>query len=282
LDYPIQPRPQDQEVVAAPPPGEATVCHYCGAPLSQFFYFCLACGTPFKAINSVVAPLRPRVLTDGELVERKAPHVHALFWSYFGVLIGVTFFSIFFFRENREDLHLLIGDAALLVLTCVWGWIYRVALKAQFGVFGFNRSAAYIGLAILVPLLAINFGYHTWLESLLNRDGDEGMLDDLRKTGIGEAILIVSFCVMPAVVEEIAFRGLIQHWLQVAIRPRNAIIYASFLFTVMHLSILSFPYLFAVGVLLGWTKWKTRSLYPSMLIHFLHNFVVIEYFETWR
>ena len=34
-----------------------------------------------------------------------------------------------------------------------------------------------------------------------------------------------------------------------------------------------------VGLLLGWVKWKTGSLYPSMLIHFLHNYIVLEYFE---
>lgn len=282
MEYPIQPRPNDHEVVdATPPSGEAAYCHYCRAPLSQFFYFCLACGTPYKAIDSVVAPLRPRQLTDGELVERKAPHVQTLFWSFFGVLVGVSIFAELVFREERADLHLLLNDVGLLVLTCVWGWIHRVALKAQFGIFGFNRAAAYIGLAILVPLLAVNYGYHHWLQSLLP-DGGGDFLDELRKTGIGEAVLIVSFCVMPAIVEEVAFRGLIQHWLQTAIRPRNAIIYASFLFTIMHFSVLSFPYLFAVGALLGWVKWKTGSLYPSMLIHFLHNFVVIEYFEKWR
>jgi membrane protease YdiL (CAAX protease family) len=54
--------------------------------------------------------------------------------------------------------------------------------------------------------------------------------------------------------------------------------FASFLFAAMHFSIVSFPYLFLVGALLGWTKWKTGSLYPSMLIHFLHNFIVIETF----
>jgi membrane protease YdiL (CAAX protease family) len=281
LEYPIQPRPNDREVVAAPPPGEAAHCEYCGAPLSQFFYFCLACGTPYKAVNSVITPHRPRILTDGELVERKAPQVHALFWSYFGTLFAIFIVTKLAFREDRPDLEMLIADGMLLVLTCVWGWIHRAALKVQFTRFGFNHPAAYAGLAMLVPLLAINYGYHTWLESLMNRDGED-ILDDLRTSGVGEAILIVSFCVMPAIVEEIAFRGLVQHWLQAAIRPRNAIIYASFLFTVMHLSILSFPYLFAVGALLGWTKWKTGSLYPSMLIHFLHNFVVIEYFENWR
>jgi len=281
LDYPIQPRLNDQEVVAAPPQGQTAYCHYCRAPLSQFFYFCLACGTPFQSIDAVVAPLRPRELTDGERVERKAPQVHTLFWSYFGLLIGVFVVTGLVFREERVDLQLLVADVALLALTCIWGWIHRVSLKAQFGVFGFNRGAAYIGLAILVPLLAVDFGYHTWLESLM-KDPPDDMLSDLREAGVGELVLVISFCVMPAIIEEIAFRGLIQHWLQTAIRPHKAIIYASFLFTVMHFSILSFPYLFAVGALLGWVKWKTRSLYPSMLIHFLHNYVVIEFFEKWR
>jgi membrane protease YdiL (CAAX protease family) len=263
-------------VVTSGQEGQATACHYCGAPLSPFFYFCLACGTPYKPINSVVAPLRPRQLTDGELVDRKVPHLRALFWSYFGTLIGALLVTELTFREDRPDLQILVGDVMLLVLTCVWGWIYRKSLVAQFSVFGFGNSAAWAGLAVLVPLLAINYGYHTFLQNLSSKDqGDP--FEDLRN--INPAVLIVSFCVLPAVVEEIAFRGLVQHWLHAAIRPRNAIIFASFLFTVLHFSILSFPYLFAVGLLLGWVKWKTGSLYPSILIHFLHNFVVIEYFE---
>jgi len=279
LEYPLQPQPGDQHVVASPSEGEATTCHYCGAPLSQFFYFCLACGTPYKAINSVVAPLRPRVLTDGELVERKVPHLWALFWSYFGTLVAVALVTALAFREERQDLQILVGDVMLLLLTCVWGWIYRKSLVAQFSVLGFNKGAAWAGLGILIPLLAINYGYHRFLQNLMSKDmGDT--FEDLRN--INEIILVISFCVLPAIVEEIAFRGLVQHWLHAAIRPRNAIIFASFLFTVLHFSVLSFPYLFAVGALLGWVKWKTGSLYPSILIHFLHNFVVIEYFEKWR
>jgi membrane protease YdiL (CAAX protease family) len=50
----------------------------------------------------------------------------------------------------------------------------------------------------------------------------------------------------------------------------------------MHFSIISFPYLFCVGMLLGWTKLKTGSLYPSMLIHFLHNLAVIELMSSLR
>ena len=91
--------------------------------------------------------------------------------------------------------------------------------------------------------------------------------------------MIVLFCLFPAVVEEIAFRGLVQHWLQTAISPLKAMLPASALFTALHFSVLGAPYLFMVGMLLGWAKWKTGSLYPSMVIHFLHNLVVIEYFN---
>ena len=46
----------------------------------------------------------------------------------------------------------------------------------------------------------------------------------------------------------------------------------------MHLSILSFPYLFTVGATLALVRRRTGSLYPGMLIHFLHNLVVITVF----
>jgi membrane protease YdiL (CAAX protease family) len=57
----------------------------------------------------------------------------------------------------------------------------------------------------------------------------------------------------------------------------RALLIASALFMALHFSVLSAPYLLLVGMLLGWAKLKTGSLYPSMLIHFLHNFIVISF-----
>ena len=91
--------------------------------------------------------------------------------------------------------------------------------------------------------------------------------------------LVTLFCIFPAITEEIAFRGLVQHWLVSAIAPMRALVIASALFMALHFSVLSAPYLFLVGMLLGWAKLKTGSLYPSMLIHFLHNFIVISFFH---
>ena len=143
---------------------------------------------------------------------------------------------------------------------------------------GFDHWEAWAALLALVPLLLLNYGYHTWLTDLMGTSG-ESFFTKLREEGVSEAALLFSICVFPAVTEEIAFRGLVQHWLHVAVPPWTAIALAAALFSAMHFSVLSAPYLFLVGLLLGWARWRTGSLYPSMVIHFLHNFVVLEYFE---
>lgn len=269
------PSPNDERYVAEPADDEGT-CSYCGAKLSQFFYFCLACGTPYRAVDSVLSPLRPRILTGEELVEIKAPHVAGVFWTYFATMIGTAVLAHLAFNEDRPDLQLFVAELITAVVTLVLGIRHRRALGAQLRMFGFNCRTAYGGLVLLAPLLLLNLGYHSLFRTLGAEYADS--MQELRSAGASTAALVVVFCVFPAIVEELAFRGLVQHWLHAALRPLYAITVASALFAAMHLTILSWPYLFLVGVLLGWTRYRTGSLYPSMLIHFLHNLCVIELF----
>ncbi len=254
----------------------AARCSYCGAPLNPAFYFCLACATPYKQVETVLPRPMPKMLTDGKLIEKKAPHVWPLFWTYLGVVIGAGVICFFAFGADRPDLQIFVQTAILLVTTCIFASLHWRALAVQAKRIGFGHPAAWIALLSLAPLLLINFVYHGWLWRQLG--SEETIFDRLRGMGLTEGTLVVFICVFPAVLEEIAFRGLIQHWLQVAIRPWMALVLASALFTALHFSVISAPYLFAVGMLLGWAKWKTGSLYPSILIHFLHNFVVLEFF----
>ena len=268
-------------VTAYEPP---TFCDYCGAKLNPMFYFCLACATPYKAVEAVIPPHRPRRLAAEELIAIKAPRVWPLFWTYLGVILAVFILGEMLFVEDRPDLKLFFADAALFITTCVFAAIYWRSLAMQLRQFGFHKPAALVALAALIPTLAINALYNGALFEWLNRgyfEIDEMYLDRLREAGMGDAAMVFSFCLIPAVTEEIAFRGLMQHWLQVAIKPLHALLLASALFAALHFSIYSFPYLFGVGMLLGWAKWKTGSLYPSMLIHFLHNLVVVMLFPLW-
>ena len=252
-------------------------CPYCSTRLNPFFYFCLGCGTPYKRLQTVLPASYPRPLTDSELIAIKAPAVPTLFWSFFSVVFVCALFSHIFLRGQRPELELFIGDFAIFSVTCIFASIYWHSLTVQFREPGFNQPAAYIGVVLMIGALAINWSYHSmWTHALGLHEIP--IWKRLRAGGLSEELLILSFCILPAVTEEISFRGLLQHWLQTAFSTMNALVFASFLFAVLHFSLTSFPIIFGIGMILGWVKLKTNSLYPSMVLHAFHNFVVIQYF----
>ena len=153
----------------------------------------------------------------------------------------------------------------MFITTCIFAAWHWPALAVQFKRLGFLHWAPWASLAMLTPLLAINYGYHGWASDLLRRhEGQAPETLPVQQLGHAGAILLI--CVFPAVLEEIAFRGLLQHWLQAALRPLLAIALASALFTVLHFSIVSSPYLFLVGMLmvstLRFPSFKKRSTNP--------------------
>ncbi|MFW5857559.1 MAG: CPBP family intramembrane glutamic endopeptidase [Planctomycetota bacterium] len=255
-------------------PGEADCCAYCGQPLNPHFYFCLACSRPYKPADSVVSPATPMALTDGMLIQRKAPQVSGFFWTYFAVVVGLGVFSHFAFDNAYDSIGILIREAGLLAVTCVFVALHWKCLPAQLNHTGLLRPQTWVGILLLFPLFGLNMLYHDWLFSLAELTDP---IDELREAGTSETTLLVTICILPAILEEVSFRGLLQHWLMEAVRPRTALVLTAALFTVLHLSVASAPILFALGLLLGWTKWKSGSLYPVMLIHFAHNLMVLEF-----
>jgi len=247
-------------------------CTYCGLPLNSRFYFCTGCATPYKHPETVLPGVMTPYVGDSTLIARRAPSVMPVFWTYLGVVLGSAIVSELAFDENDFGARMITGTIAVALATCIVAAVYWRSLAIQLRRFGFGSFAAWIGLTALAPLLGLNYVYHIiflrWAGATIYPVGDIHW-------SCWELIALA--CVLPAITEELAFRGLLQHWLQAALTPVRAMVIASALFAALHFSILSLPYLFLVGMLLGWTKWKTKSLYPSMLIHFLHNLIAIQF-----
>jgi membrane protease YdiL (CAAX protease family) len=72
---------------------------------------------------------------------------------------------------------------------------------------------------------------------------------------------------MPGIVEELAFRGVIQVSLERVVRRRDAWLIQAALFSVLHLAPVVFPSHFVMGLCFGWMRMRSRSLYPGMLLH---------------
>ncbi len=88
------------------------------------------------------------------------------------------------------------------------------------------------------------------------------------------AILFV-FAIMPALFEELAFRGFILSGLESLKKNWQAIVITSLLFGLTHSILQQSIMTFFVGVVLGVIAVQTRSLIPCILFHGVHNSLAI-------
>ncbi|MBX7167043.1 MAG: ABC transporter permease subunit [Pirellulales bacterium] len=88
-----------------------------------------------------------------------------------------------------------------------------------------------------------------------------------------QAILVVA-CV-PAICEELAFRGFILTGLRHLGHKWQAIAIASFFFAITHAILQQSLVAFALGLLLGYLAVQTGSILPSIVFHMSHNALVL-------
>ena len=89
------------------------------------------------------------------------------------------------------------------------------------------------------------------------------------------ALLIILSCVVAPVAEELGFRGYMLGKLERALGPTDAMVIQAALFSVLHLSPMSFVSHFVIGLALGHLAFATKSLYPSMAVHAAWNALAI-------
>ena len=233
---------------------------------------------PHSHVESVLPQVRPAVWDTETTVRRQAPEVMGIFLWYMGAMLGCELVGLFLFPAKEGRVSRLILDLlAVAGVSIGFGIAHREILKPQLAAIGLFSRYFCLGLAVLAGLLVINFGWSHFLWGLASEDMKKDTLADVMKlvpTLVGRVIMI---CAMPAIFEEIGFRGLAQTWLMRVISPWKAVAVSAVFFSAAHLSILGAPYLFLVGGLFGWVRWRTGSLYPGMVLHFLHNLAVLWY-----
>lgn len=81
---------------------------------------------------------------------------------------------------------------------------------------------------------------------------------------------LMLIALLPAVVEEFIFRGLIFNGYKRR-NPFMAILLSAMLFGLIHMNLNQFSYAFVIGVIFGFMAYATGSLLPSILSHFIIN-----------
>ena len=96
------------------------------------------------------------------------------------------------------------------------------------------------------------------------------MLKDLIQPDIYSFLAAVIFA---PVLEELLFRGIILEGFLHNYSPKKAILWSALIFGIAHANPLQFLNAFFAGLFIGWIYFKTRSLIPGIMIHFINNLI---------
>lgn len=100
------------------------------------------------------------------------------------------------------------------------------------------------------------------------------LLFDTSPAGLIVAIVVVGL--LPALGEELLFRGVLQRFLLAHLRrPATAIILSAVIFSAVHLQFYGFVPRVILGVILGYLVYRTGSLWTSIFAHFINNVAAV-------
>ncbi len=102
--------------------------------------------------------------------------------------------------------------------------------------------------------------YSDWLGELLGKQG---------QLGLGTALLLVAL--LPAVAEEVTFRGVVLAGLRRSGSRWLAVVGSALVFGLFHINPYHVVAASVMGLLLGWVALESGSILPGMLIHLVNN-----------
>ena len=151
-------------------------------------------------------------------------------------------------------------------IAMIWHLIHFKYIKFNLKSFS-EVSGKTIGLSI--PLIVAGMLFINLCSEFL------GLPDLMQDTFLGmsrNVFGIISITIMAPLVEELLFRGAIQgYMLRKGMKPLNAILIASAIFGIVHMNPIQIPFAFAIGLIFGWLYYRTGSVVPGIIGHFINN-----------
>ncbi len=169
-------------------------------------------------------------------------------------LVIVLFFAVNKFKSGLAGLGLIFKNTARNMRLAIGGYLTLIPV-----------------LAIIMILVFIGIRVFSYeppetkaLEMLYEAKGTKLLF-----------ILTALVTIIGPIAEELFFRGFAYPVFRKKIGVRNAILVVSFIFAMLHMNIVSFFPILALGILLAYLYEKTGSIIPSIAVHIIHNSAVI-------
>jgi sodium transport system permease protein len=239
--------------------------------------------TSEKSIGSLLR--RPREESPRPTPQAAALMLALLVPVYFLVSNGLMRF-IKASQDTSVETTLLLNAIALIstfgLLPTLAAWLGRNRFKTTFRLQP-SGMLAFVG-AILLGLGAWAFAHEAFviadalgIGGLSDKQiaGAEATVAKMRETS--PLLLIAVFALTPAVIEELCFRGYLFSAIRGAVSPLRTVLITALLFGLFHvltgsaLLVERFVPSTLMGLIIGWVAYRTGSVFPGIVIHFVHN-----------
>jgi len=197
-----------------------------------------------------------------------------------GLAFFLTVFSGTLLQLAHARAGFVLSQVLFIVLPVLLAirWFYLDRRR----VLPFGRPRPRVLLGALLGAAGLNHlltTYGSWQESVAPTPEPIRALFDGLFAYRGPAdfvVLLLVFSIVPAVCEEILFRGFLQTGLMDHLgTPAGGILVSALVFGLFHLDPWRFVGVFGLGAFLAWLRYASGSLVPSMAAHALSNLISI-------
>lgn len=182
--------------------------------------------------------------------------------TYSGYLVNTIICAVFctfpfliLKRINKKEIHEICSFNSTKV---------DLTVKCVLFIFGASMLANII-TSVFNEILYVFFDFQTTMPTIGDTTFDDPM--EFLYTVVCSAIL-------PALVEEFAFRGMILGTLR-KFGDIPAVIVSALLFGLLHGNFIQIPFAFLIGIALGLVTVITNSIWPAIIGHFVNNFYAV-------
>lgn len=191
------------------------------------------------------------------------------------LVVAVTILLVLYvgsLLQVKYGLAGLFGTQLILLLVPLALVLYtKKDVRQTYGFTG-TGAAGFLGGSLLITgLYPINSMLASGLTQLF--PGSAGNVETVFSGILGDSALVslLVIALAPAICEEMLFRGLILHALKTRYKIASAIFITAALFGFYHMSLVKFIPTGLLGLALCYVVWRTGSIYPAILMHFLNN-----------
>ena len=237
------------------PDQDTYYCDDCDTSVKGYHRFCHHCGAYLGTDAGRVDIFNNRYLR-GALV---------FYTIYLFFCLTVRFTNWFTSYDS-----LFFVEISLAAVTVYFAWRNRATIKPVLKFNNFN-------VLVLLGVIAGSVAFSTVISLTIKQINvsifqvDTSLFEPYRIYQFPVLVMIYSIAFMPAVFEEIAFRGVLYNYFNAFLDERMVVMITGFIFAAIHLNFFSLVWLIPFGILIGSLRRKYNTLWYGIIFHFVFN-----------